>query len=361
MSKAHQQKASSRVRKAFERHVLPAMVGPSRGHPRLLVFNGTQGSRKTTLSRWLATRLGMQRPFLLEGDDLFAALPGFKEFARKHGGVRAQEEFLGDYLDLRKLTNDTARANRRDIAMVGVFTEADFVAKEVRPFAADGYRTDLATSVVPPAFSLAHMVVRDAQQAHSGETRLPLSGPDVQRGFHEGMVEVIRAQGRDNLFQGIHLVTAQGAIISTERRHDGRWAPTAPGSMADRADELRGAPWTLETTVDHGRLMEKGRQTLADAPVRDRGVRRDLLRAAGQDAAARPGSSSDTGLSTVIETVARATGAVAPAAAPDRGNGSAVPRTAQESATGQAVPATFRRPRAPKQHPGLTRRFGHAR
>jgi hypothetical protein len=207
------------------------------------------------------------------------------------------------------------------------------------------------------------MVARDARHVRSGERRV-LSGLGRQRDLRDGMIETLRAMEAGDLFDGMHLFTAQGTLVSRERTSGGRWNPHMPGGLARRAEELLTAAWTLRTAVEHGRLMEQGRQALAVIPDRDIDMCRDLLRAAGQDATGRPVDLRGTALGAATEVVARSIGPAAPSAALSRRR--ATRRTAQGReqerqgrergegpGTSSVVPATFRSARAARNHPGL--------
>ncbi|MGW3100038.1 zeta toxin family protein [Streptomyces sp. NPDC001102] len=236
------------IEEIFREDVRPGLARhASQDAPRMVIFGGPQGSRKTTLRPVVAEQLGMTDAVVFDGDDHYAFHPHYDALALEHGALEAARLCGPDIEVLRGKILDEVRGRRLNIMFVGPYTNQEFTLKRVGAFRADGYGAELAYTALHQA--LAQVGVMDRhRQALEDPGYSFLVSLKLQQDVFDGVPVILTAVEDGGLADGLHVVDASGVVFSKRRGADGGWVPSR--SAGEVVEEVRRRPWDAAVRQD---------------------------------------------------------------------------------------------------------------
>ncbi|MGX1976863.1 zeta toxin family protein [Streptomyces kronopolitis] len=220
-----------------------SLTAPSKTQPRVLIFGGPQGSRKSTLLPVVAAQLGYRDAVKLDGDDLYALHPRFDGLVQERGAIEAMNLLRADVAPVRDMVLDHVRAARQDIVLVGPFTGQEFTFGEIEQFRGAGYQVEMAYTSLHPALS--QLGVMDRQGV--------MPSIELQAMVFAGVPAILEEAERLGVVEAVHLANAGGEIAFTRTRQEADQAGPGDTAIRDTLHQLRYQPWTPEVREDFQR------------------------------------------------------------------------------------------------------------
>ncbi|MGW2725383.1 zeta toxin family protein [Streptomyces sp. NPDC001492] len=245
------------IAEIFREDVLPSLerVSPQET-PRMVIFGGPQGSRKTTLRGVVAEQLGLGEDVVFfDGDDHNDFHPHYDRLAREHGAPEAARLTRSDTEVLRAAILNEVRTRRLSIMFIGPYTNEEYTVGRVAAFRADGYRTELAYTALHPALSQLATMDRHLDALTNGPGYSFLVSQELLEAVINGVPTVMTRVERDRLAYALHVVDAGGIAFSKQLGDDGVWVPERPA--ADVVEQTRARPWDSSVKADFSRRRER--------------------------------------------------------------------------------------------------------
>lgn len=241
--------SDERLAEIFREDVQPGLARhASQDAPRMIIFGGPQGSRKTTLRPLVAEQLGMTDVVFFDGDDHYGFHPHYDGLAREHGVLEAARLCGPDIEVLRAKILDEVRTRRLNVMFIGPYTNEEYTLKRVALFRGDGYGTDLAYTALHQALSQVGVMDRHRQALADGPGYSFLVSLELQQQVFDGVPVIMTAVEERGLADGLHVVDASGLVFSKSRGADGVWVPSRPAREV--VEETRRQPWDAATRQD---------------------------------------------------------------------------------------------------------------
>lgn len=249
MAEAARLLSDDEIRSVFEQDIRPTLTAPSRDTPRLLLFGGPQGSRKSTLTPLIGEQLGYQDAVRIDGDDLFDFHPAYAGLAWEHGANAAMKRCGPDILEFRARILDHVRQHRQNLMVIGPYTNTEYTMRMLRDFRVAGYASELAYTALHPALSelgVAHRYHQAVQPGGVGYQVLP--DLEVMTSVVNGVPKVMEAVKESGIPVALHLVDASGVSFTWTQEAEGRWRPHA--DITQTLESTRNRPWDPQVRQD---------------------------------------------------------------------------------------------------------------
>jgi hypothetical protein len=243
----------------FNELIRPTLTGQPRDNPVVLFIGGQPGAGKSTVQSAVLDRMGRENAFPLDGDDLIALHPNYRQLQRSNdmaAAYRASEDVGSWWPRAARLL----RRQRLDIAVSAPLAGWEWAAARFSDFRRAGYRTEVAFVPTPEARSLQGIADR-YQRAHQPEVDrwgrwiLP-EGHDIA---YRGVLDTADHIDRTGAVDAVHVVRRDGAIIHTNESVDGRWALGVATRQVIEGERTRA--WTEAESADflrkQGSLRER--------------------------------------------------------------------------------------------------------
>ncbi|MFE3502972.1 zeta toxin family protein [Kitasatospora sp. NPDC059160] len=252
---------AGQIEAIWERDLRPTLTAPSQDDPRMVILGGPQGSRKTTMRTAVPQQLGIADPVVLDGDDVFAYLPGYARMAREDGMLAAMRHFSPVAGQLTERVRQHAIDHRQNIVLVGPHTGIEYTSGVVQKFSAAGYRCELAYTAMHPAMSELGVMHRYQEAiGPSGIGYAILPPLEMQATVYANVGPVLAAAKSWPGVEAIHVADPiAGRIADSQRRQaDGGW-PAQPDQQ-QVLEETRHQLWSAPTRE----LFDQWRAEAAD-------------------------------------------------------------------------------------------------
>ncbi|MFF7995120.1 zeta toxin family protein [Kitasatospora xanthocidica] len=208
----------------FNELIRPTLTGQPRDTPVVLFIGGQPGAGKTTVQSAVLGRMGRKQAFPLDGDDLVALHPNYRQLQRANdmaAAYRASEDVGSWWPRAARLL----RMQRLDVAVSAPLAGWEWANARFADFKRAGYRTEVAFVPTPEARSLQGIADR-YQQARRPEVDrwgrwvLP-EGHDIA---YRGVLDTVDRIDAAVAVDAVHVVRRDGVIIHSNESVDGRWA-----------------------------------------------------------------------------------------------------------------------------------------
>ncbi|PBC72362.1 zeta toxin [Streptomyces sp. 2321.6] len=250
------------IEEIFEDVRTTTLQGPSKEQPRLLLFGGPQGSRKTTLLPVVAEALGFQDAVKVDGDDLFTFHPRFDELAREYGASGGFRRCGKDVTVLSDMVLDHVRSpeQRQDLVLVGPYTNQDYTLQRINEFRDAGYEVEMAHTALHTARSQLGVMHRYHQAvAPGGPGYAILPSVELQETVYSGVPKIMTEAHRRGVVEAVHAVDVDaGAIAFSVARGEPIEA------IPDMLESVRDRPWTPDIRTDFQRRRAEVERTNGD-------------------------------------------------------------------------------------------------